>query len=144
MNSAEQLDDNLKTADVAKPDMLSSRESAVFDPVIAILRESYKIPCTGCNYCMPCPQGVNIPGCFAAYNASYAVGFASGMQQYFTSTGINRPGKNAGSRHCVKCGACEQKCPQRIKVIREMDSVLKRMEPFWMRPIIRLIGKIIS
>jgi predicted aldo/keto reductase-like oxidoreductase len=131
MNSAEQLDDNIATASVAEPGMLSAAESAVFGPVVEVFQETYKVSCTGCNYCMPCPSGVNIPGCFAAYNASNAVGFVSAMQLYITSTAVNHPGEGHGAKNCVQCGACEKKCPQHIKIAESLNDVAKRMEPFW-------------
>jgi predicted aldo/keto reductase-like oxidoreductase len=142
MNSAEQLDDNIKTAENAVSGMLSAREAAAFPPAVAAIREAYKIPCTGCNYCMPCPQSVNIPGCFAAYNASYAMGFVTGMQQYITGTGANRPAENRGGRGCVKCGLCEKKCPQQIAITDALQAVTRRMEPFWFNTAITLINLI--
>ena len=138
MNSMEQLNDNIKTAGNAAPGMLSEKEAAIFSEVVSVFEESYKIPCTGCNYCMPCPHGVNIPGCFSAYNASYAVGFMSGMMQYVTSTGMNHPIKNFSGRNCEKCGACEKKCPQHIGIIKSLEAVSGRMEPFWVRAILKL------
>jgi predicted aldo/keto reductase-like oxidoreductase len=141
MNSAEQLSENIKTAETAKPGMLSEKEAAVFAPVVAVFRESYKIPCTGCNYCMPCPRGVNIPGCFASYNVSFSVGYVSGLMQYLTSTGANHPEKGYSGRNCVKCGACEKKCPQHIEIIKNLDIVTKRMEPFWVRAAIFLVSR---
>ena len=143
MNTAEQLTDNLKTAETAMPGMLSEKEEAVYAPVIAAFREAYKIPCTGCGYCMPCPQGVDIPNCFAAYNASYTFGFISGIMLYVTSTGLNHPEKNHSGRKCVKCGACEQKCPQQIEITKALASVNRRMEPFWFRAIMWIVRKII-
>ena len=139
MNSSDQLDDNLKTAETAKPDMLQEKEVAVFAPVIEAFRETYKVLCTGCNYCMPCPKGVDIPNCFTAYNTSYAIGFISGMMLYVTSTVINRPEKNYGAKGCVKCGTCEKKCPQHIEISKEMAAIKKRMEPFWLNAIMGLI-----
>ncbi|MDR2295768.1 MAG: aldo/keto reductase [Clostridiales Family XIII bacterium] len=145
MNGAEQLADNLKTAEDAAPGMLSEREAAVFAPVIAALREAYKVACTGCNYCMPCPQGVNIPGCFAAYNTSYALGFVAGMQQYITGTGANHAERRAGGgRSCVKCGLCEKKCPQRIEIARALEAVTKRMEPFWFKAALAIVRRVLS
>jgi predicted aldo/keto reductase-like oxidoreductase len=141
MNSDEQLDDNIATAEQAQPGMLSERERAVFEPVIASFRETYRIPCTGCNYCMPCPNEVNIPGCFAAYNASYSVGFVSAIQLYITSTGVNHPEKNYSGRRCVKCGACEKKCPQHIKIMEGLEDATRRMEPFWFGFLIWLVRK---
>jgi predicted aldo/keto reductase-like oxidoreductase len=144
MSSAEQLADNLKTAETAAPGMLSEREAAVFAPVIAALRAAYKVACTGCDYCMPCPQGVNIPGCFAAYNASYAMGFVTGMQQYITGTGANHIERRAaGGRNCVKCGSCEKKCPQHIEIARTLDAVTRRMEPFWFGAAMGIVRRVL-
>jgi len=144
MNSAEQLEDNLKTAETAKQDMLSEKDAAVFVPVVAALREAYKVPCTGCNYCMPCLHGVNIPGCFAAYNTSYAMGFVPGLSQYLTSTGANHPEKQYRAKNCVGCGACEKNCPQHIEISKSLVAVRKRMEPFWFNAVLWLIQKIMA
>ena len=141
MNSASQLDDNLKTADESKHGMLSEREAAVFAPVIASLRESYKVPCTGCNYCMPCPNEVNIPGCFSAYNTRCALGFIPGMIQYVINTGSNRTEKQNRPKNCVNCGACEKACPQHIEIVKSLAAVEKRMEPFWFNPLLWLVHK---
>ena len=141
MNSMEQLDDNTKTAEDAQCGMIAEEESAVFTSVIAVLREAYKIPCTGCNYCMPCPRKVNIPGCFAAYNTSYAMGFISGMVLYITGTGANDPEKQFRPKNCIRCGACEKQCPQHIEIISQLEAVRRRMEPFWFDPVIWLVQK---
>jgi predicted aldo/keto reductase-like oxidoreductase len=141
MNSSEQLDDNIATAEYASPGMLSERERAVFEPVIKSFRESYKIPCVGCNYCMPCPNGVNIPDCFAAYNASYTMDLVTAMQRYFTSTGLNHPKNDHSARRCVKCGLCEQKCPQYIEIMASLEEVTRRMEPFWFGPLLAIVRR---
>jgi predicted aldo/keto reductase-like oxidoreductase len=143
MNSIEQLDDNIASAAEAEPGMLSAEETAVFAPVIAAFSAAYKVPCTGCNYCMPCPNGVNIPGCFAAYNASYAVGFVPAMQSYVTSTAVNHPGESHGSKACVRCGACEKKCPQHIEIMNSLERVTKRMEPFWFGALLWVIRRFV-
>ena len=142
MNSMAQLEDNLKTASNAGAGVLSPQEQAVFPPVVASISEAYKVPCTGCNYCMPCPQGVNIPGCFAAYNTSYALGFIPGITQYLTGTGANHPEKQSGPKKCVKCRVCEAKCPQSIAIADELTAVLKRMEPFWFSFVLWVVNKI--
>ena len=144
MNGADQLEDNLKTAGSAKAGMLPEKEMAVFTPVIKAIREAYKVPCTGCNYCMPCPQGVNIPDCFSAYNASFAMGFISGITLYITSTGVNNPDKDRSGKKCVKCGACEQKCPQKIEIAKSLTTVTKRMEPFWFGFLLWIMRKVMK
>ena len=144
MNAMEQLEENLRVADSARPGMLSDGDAAVYGPAIAAIREAYKAPCTGCNYCMPCPQGVNIPNCFSAYNTSYAIGFVSGLTLYLTSTGVNHPEKKQSGRYCVKCGACEKKCPQHIEIVKMLEAATKRMEPFWLKPILWLVGEVMG
>ena len=144
MNGADQLADNMKTAEGSAPGILSEREAEIYASVVGVIRESYKVPCTGCNYCMPCPHGVNIPGCFAAYNTSFALGFIPGITQYLTSTGANHPEKQEFASKCVKCGACEKKCPQHIKVSESLVAVKKKMEPWWFKAALWIVRKIMS
>jgi predicted aldo/keto reductase-like oxidoreductase len=75
---------------------------------------------------------VNIPGCFAAYNASFAIGYAAGMQQFVTSTALTSE-RSGGPGLCVKCGKCETRCPQKLPIIESLGAVRRRMEPFWLR-----------
>jgi len=131
MNKDEYIDENVALASRAQPGMLSDQELAVFEPVIAALKKSYKVPCTGCNYCMPCPSRVDIPGSFAAYNASYSLGFVAAIPMYVTGVGTSHAEKNYSGRHCTKCGVCEKLCPQHIEIMKSLEDVTKRMEPFW-------------
>jgi predicted aldo/keto reductase-like oxidoreductase len=85
-----------------------------------------KVGCTGCGYCQPCPRGVDIPTCFATYNASYADGLISGMKEYMMCTTLRKVRSNAGL--CVKCGKCEQHCPQHLPIREHLDDVKKRLE----------------
>ena len=142
MNSMAQLDDNIYCAESAPVGCLSDEERAAYPKLVEILREAYKIPCTGCNYCMPCPKHVNIPGCFAAYNASFAVDLFTGFAQYTTSTNIVDP-KNCGSaRNCSGCGACVKKCPQGIEIPVQLKRVARKLEPAPMRWGARLHNKL--
>jgi predicted aldo/keto reductase-like oxidoreductase len=137
MNTEAQLSENLAVADMA-PGALSEAERAVFRQVQGIVEKTYKIPCTGCNYCMPCPQGVNIPACFTSYNLSHAVGRFSGYSLYFNSTlGIGTTRCGAGS--CNRCGVCVKKCPQDIDIPAGLRDVYRRMEPLPLRPAIALV-----
>ena len=141
MNSDAQLEDNLVTANEAQPGMLSKQEAAVYAPVIATFSNSNSIPCTGCNYCMPCPNRVNIPGCFAAYNASYSLGLVTSMSMYVTSIGANHPEKNYSGSNCIRCGECEKKCPQHIPIMDSLEVTTKRMEPFWFKIVLWFVKK---
>ncbi|MDR2535737.1 MAG: aldo/keto reductase [Treponema sp.] len=140
MNDKRQLDENLCIADTAMPRQLTEVQRETYRDVLNVFNASYKIRCTGCNYCMPCPRNVNIPGCFAAYNASFSMGFVSGMQQYMTSTALTAD-RTFSSTHCAKCGRCEQHCPQHLPIIKTLEAVQKRMEPFWMKWGIKAVRK---
>jgi predicted aldo/keto reductase-like oxidoreductase len=141
MNEMSQLDENIKTAKSAIPNMLTSDEEKIFDSVVEIIKSSYKVPCTGCNYCMPCPHKVNIPACFAAYNVSYTVGFVAGLLQYLNSVGAINPVSSFAASQCKKCGQCEKRCPQHIPIINSLEKVAKRMEPFLVKLAIKLMFK---
>jgi predicted aldo/keto reductase-like oxidoreductase len=144
MNELSQLKENMAVAETALPGCVGPEETEVYRGVIEIFNRSYRIHCTGCNYCMPCPKNVNIPGCFAAYNTSYSMGFIQGMQQYVTSTALTSE-RMSGPGLCVKCGQCEKHCPQHIPIIRSLRAVRGRMEPVWLRwaiPLVRFfLGK---
>jgi predicted aldo/keto reductase-like oxidoreductase len=133
MSDRAQVLENLKTADSARPGSLPAEAGPVYAAALAVFNQSYKIPCTGCHYCMPCPRNVNIPGCFAAYNASFAWGFFRGMQQYITGTGLAWAGKKgaAPASFCIQCRQCEASCPQRLAIPEALKTVRKRLEPFW-------------
>jgi len=88
---------------------------------------------------MPCPNNVNIPACFAAYNVSYTTGMASGIQQYITSTGAtNSRGSSYAASKCIKCGKCEKNCPQHIQIIKSLEKVKKRMESMYVKLAIKI------
>jgi predicted aldo/keto reductase-like oxidoreductase len=121
--------------------MLNKEEITAFESVITLFNASYKIPCTGCNYCMPCPHNVNIPGCFAAYNVSYTVGMYAGVQQYLTSTGVDNPRINYSASNCKQCGECEKRCPQHIQIIKALRKVRQRMESSLVKFVLKVLNK---
>jgi predicted aldo/keto reductase-like oxidoreductase len=134
MSDMAQLEENLRLANAARPGMLGEAEMGVYRAALGVIQRAYKIQCTGCGYCMPCPRGVNIPGCFAAYNASFAIGYVEGMKQFVTSTALTSA-RSSGPGRCVKCGKCESHCPQGLPIIKSLGMVRQRMEPFWLRAI---------
>jgi len=141
MGSVEILKQNVRSIDIFRP--LTDKELAVYADVIEIFRESYKVPCTGCNYCMPCPKGVNIPGCLSAYNTSYAQGWRVGMLFYASSTSVvtKNPG---GPRQCNDCGKCEKICPQYIAIRKELKKVAGRFEPLPLRLLFAIARRLMT
>ena len=133
MSAIEQLAENLVTADDAEPDSLVAEELAAYGDVVSSLSGTVRVPCTACNYCMPCPKGVDIPACFSSYNSSYAFGLLSGIKQYVQVTGLSTSTHKDASK-CVACGSCEKHCTQGIKISAELVRVKRRMKSFAVRP----------
>ena len=141
MSAMGQLEDNLRSADSFRP--LTGNELAVYADVVELLKKSYKIPCTNCNYCLPCPVGINIPACIEAYNASYVQGLKTGATLYYTS--IAALSKENGSPHrCNQCGKCEKACPQFIPIRKELKKAARRFEPFPVRLVVSLVRRILT
>ena len=126
MNDIAQVEENVRIAKEAKAEILTEEELSVIEAVKAEINKHMKVPCTGCGYCMPCPRGVDIPTCFAAYNTRYTDSWFSGMKAYFMCTTLKTNPSNASN--CVGCGKCEQHCPQGIHVREELKQVKKKME----------------
>ena len=141
MNDPAQIEGNCAAAGKAVPGCLSLDERAAYEVVREEFGKSYKVPCTGCNYCMPCPKGISIPACFAAYNTSYSIGWCTGVFGYLTSVGANGADIHLVS-DCVECGACKKKCPQHIDIPEELKAVRKRLEPPVLKPGLKVYSKL--
>ena len=131
MNSFEQLDENLEIAYKTTPLSMSFEDMETVELVKRVMRNSLKINCSTCGYCMPCPQGVNIPECMKIYNEKYLFNHKGFMNQsqidYFQYVGgIMGNSGNAGK--CNGCGRCLRKCPQKLDIISELDKVKKEFE----------------
>lgn len=115
MTTMEQVEDNLKTFNNFKP--LSDREQEIIGEVVDLMRSRIQNGCTGCRYCMPCPVGVKIPETFGAWNTYH-------MYQNYNAVKWNWE-SNIGEEHqpknCIKCGKCEQACPQKISIRQDLE-----------------------
>jgi predicted aldo/keto reductase-like oxidoreductase len=126
MNDIAQVEENVRIASEATAGSLTESDMAMYKTVLDAINESVKVGCTGCGYCQPCPQGVDIPGCFAAYNHSFTDKYFVALKEYMMCTTMRKNRTNAG--RCIECGKCEQHCPQGIKIREELKKVQKRME----------------
>jgi uncharacterized protein len=132
MNSQEMVEENIRVASQAEANSLTKEDMEMFDRVRSILKEKIKIPCTGCNYCIPCPKGVDIPTCFSCYNDREIEGKFAAIGKYMMQTSLNTQAHNASL--CSKCGKCELHCPQKISIREELVKVTKALEGFHYKP----------
>lgn len=128
MNEEAHIEENIRVAGEALPHSLAPEEL----DLIRHARDEYcrlmKVGCTGCGYCMPCPAGVDIPGCFSLYNTHHLFpGDRSAKFHYFgRHCGVMAGVSYAGL--CRQCGRCEKACPQHIPVRARLKEVSKEME----------------
>lgn len=117
MSTMEQVEDNINCFDNFAP--LTTEEKATVDEVVKVLNSRVQNGCTGCRYCMPCPAGVNIPGCFGTWNTYHM------YQNYNIVKGRweREIGDKAQAKNCIKCGKCEQVCPQKLPIRQDLERV---------------------
>jgi len=118
MSSLDQVRENVRAAEGAKVSSLSILDLALVKQAREVYRKMFKVDCTGCSYCMPCPAGVNIPSNMALYNDVLVFNDPSGVMVY---NAFLSPEQKASS--CTECGECEGKCPQNIQIREELKKV---------------------
>ena len=138
MNSLEMVEENVRIASEVTPNSMTEEELQVYERVKNAIQEKIKVNCTGCAYCMPCPKGVDIPGTFRCYNEIYTENRKGARREYLMATAF-RKNKSAASQ-CVKCGKCEQHCPQAIEIRKELSKAVKELETPWYKIASKAIG----
>jgi len=119
MSNMEQVEANLDSASDARGHSFQAADLKVIAELQQKYRERAAIPCTKCNYCMPCPNGVDIPADFEFYNEAFLhenIPDARFRYQIFVP-------EAARASACVACHECEDKCPQKIPISEWMPKV---------------------
>ena len=127
MNSLEMVRENCRTASEAGAGCLDAADQATLKKVVQKIRAREKVGCTGCRYCMPCPQGVDIPGIFRCYNDMFIESKTQGRFQFAQTVGLTR--EPAFADQCVECGKCEMHCPQQIPIRQKLKEADKALRP---------------
>ena len=123
MNNLNQVKENIQIAEQSQEGILTEEDQIVLENVKREYNNLKNIPCTSCNYCMPCPYGVNIPKCFKEYNLDKLSGSPNKSIQYKYHLHDDRKAHN-----CKKCGKCIALCPQEINIPIELKKVEKHFE----------------
>ncbi len=116
MSNQEQTLDNIETLTDFKP--LDHKEEDTLSKALAIFLESRIIPCTKCNYCMPCPYGVDIPKVFDIYNQ-----YKIDEKENFFNHRYEAIDAKKRADQCVSCQECLEKCPQHIDIPTLMGEI---------------------
>ena len=128
MNSLEMVAENCAAASEAAPGALTPEDLSALEAVKAVLRESEKVGCTGCRYCMPCPKGVDIPGVFYYCSLTGLQSRSATRLEFAQNMGLRKSPGFASL--CVGCGKCEQHCPQRLPIREKLREADRALRPF--------------
>ena len=135
MTYREHLEDNLRTFCNFKP--LVEEEFELLEQIAEEQSNFPLVGCTGCQYCMPCPYGINIPGVFRFYDNSVVEGtyvkgpeqekYAKARRRYLAE--YNKAVESVRQAdHCISCGKCMKACPQHIRIPRELKRIDEYIE----------------
>jgi predicted aldo/keto reductase-like oxidoreductase len=125
VSTIEQLEENARVADNTAP--LGADELVQIE---AMMKENERLAglyCTGCNYCMPCPKGINIPEVFKIMNYHRVYQLTDYARKTYADIGKNPWMKFENAAACVECGECEKKCPQGIRIREQLKETHKAL-----------------
>ncbi|MDR3222807.1 MAG: aldo/keto reductase [Methanobrevibacter sp.] len=139
MSTQEDIVENTAIASEMKPNSLNENELELINKLKNSFKDNIAVDCTGCGYCLPCQYGVDIPLSFSFLNDKVLFGGVRFPVFYLLKTMENKSYASA----CVKCGACEKKCPQNILIMKELDNAKYSLEK-WYYKVIYKIFKLIN
>jgi predicted aldo/keto reductase-like oxidoreductase len=126
----EHLQENIRTCSPLEP--LNEQEYEALEKVTEIVLDTGEIPCTECQYCMPCPYGIDISGVFAHYNRIVNAGeklqsskdedYRKARRAFLIGYDRSVP-KLRQADHCIGCKICNRHCPQDIDIPKEMQRI---------------------
>ena len=132
MNAIAQVEENVASA--SRAGEMSQAENERILQLVSKNQKLADLYCTGCGYCMPCPNGVNIPENFRYMNWHRVWGLEEEAKKAYarlSAEGTWTPwaGRIEGlpAEACVLCGECEPKCPQNIPIIDQLEEVAETL-----------------
>ena len=135
MTYMEHLQDNIRTYAPLQP--LTTEEVELLHDTAKRMMEYTTVPCTACEYCMPCPYGINIPTIFTHYNrcinedhvpqSSQTDNYRQARRAFLVGYDRSVP-KLRQANHCIGCDQCTHHCPQAIKIPQELHRIDQYVE----------------
>jgi len=116
MSTLQQVAENI--AGVSSASELSRKDIEKLDQTFEDRKKLLNLYCTGCRYCLPCPNKVNIPGIFRLYNLAQVYGLTKKAKKDYLAL---NPEERAS--RCLECGKCEEKCPQKIPIQQKLKQI---------------------
>ncbi len=129
MNSTAMVQENCRIASEVQPHGFTEKHFELIAKVTEIINKTTKVGCTGCAYCMPCPQGVDIPAIFRCYNRMYSENKGAGRFEYVQTVALQK--EKTYATQCIGCGKCEKHCPQSIHIRDELKNADKALRPLF-------------
>ncbi|TEB10495.1 aldo/keto reductase [Pelotomaculum propionicicum] len=129
MSTMRQVEENILSANKSGTGSMGAEELEVIQKARAKYKEMTLIPCTKCGYCLPCPNGVNIPRNIKLFNDGFTYGDVETCRSIYANfmAAANR------AVACIQCKECEEKCPQKIIISEWMPkahAVLGEGKPY--------------
>lgn len=119
MTTMRQVRENLSSADRSGVGTVRKKDLRLIERMQRKYMELSPVPCTKCSYCMPCPQGVQIPGNFEVYIDGIVNNDLKGARKAYTRF----IGEKARASSCIQCKKCERRCPQGIRISEWMPKI---------------------
>jgi hypothetical protein len=133
MSNLQQVEENLISAANSRVGLLNEGELALVDKVRETMLGLSPVDCTRCEYCLPCPQGVNIPRVFDYYNRVAVYNDLEGTREGYRMF-VDDAQK---ASNCIQCEECLPKCPQNLPISDWMpviDGVFMNGQPYRVTP----------
>jgi uncharacterized protein len=124
MTEPAQVEENVRIAGESQANSLSAEELALIQEVRAVYQARTRVQCTSCGYCLPCPNGVNIPGNFLQLN-NLALYRNRESAEFFYFQVFSEAQR---ASNCEECGKCEVLCPQQIPIQAMLKEVAREFE----------------
>jgi predicted aldo/keto reductase-like oxidoreductase len=135
MGTKQMVNQNCASADKAQTNSFTEQDQKIVESLAEVYRKRLAVPCTACGYCMPCPEGVNIPQNFACLNnASLETSRLRRMMAKRaykkladSKDKLDRNNPNGNADLCIQCNQCVPKCPQQIIIPQELQKVKEKL-----------------